>query len=173
VQLGGLVRSQIATRELVLATPPAAAGELLADVDRDLAEALCEVRMLSATNVFLGFRDHDARDALTGGGFVQQEHGEDPFLAAFDCGQWFPRRGVVGKSVVRVVLDGDLLPFDRDPERLATAAETALRGYCDLAGPLLMRRVVHAFDAIPRAASLAQLAALRTSVRERLGITLT
>lgn len=168
VQVGGEVSRTLSADEVVLALPPASAGALLAGIDRECSKALQAIRCRSFTNVWLGLWDHDAREAFPTGSLILEEGPLQPFLAALDCTQLVPGRTVPGKALVRIVLDRT--SSSTDLESLVKEVELALRSRTGLTGPTLMRRVMHAQDAMPARSERALLMELRAQVAEHHGL---
>ena len=73
-------------------------------------------------------------------------------LGAIYCSSIFTQSASRGNFLVRVLAGGALHPetVERDEEDLAEEAETMLRRYTGLSGPLVFKRVYKARDAIPQ-----------------------
>ncbi len=152
VTIGGEVSTEVFAKELVLAIPSRRAADLLADVDAELATELSAIPFASLANIYLGFREADANNALRGFGFLLDRREGSAMLGAIYCSSIFQQSAAKGRFLVRVLAGGALhsKTMDRDEEDLASEAEGMLRRYTGLSGSLLFKRVYKAHDAIPQ-----------------------
>ncbi|MCA8955908.1 MAG: protoporphyrinogen oxidase, partial [Planctomycetes bacterium] len=152
VRLDGSPERTLTCRELVLAIPARCAAPLLHPLDSGLAAELAAIPFASIANIYLGFADGDARERLSGFGFLLDRTEASPMLGAIYCSSVFPKCAPPGKFLVRVMAGGMLHPdaLERSEEELARDAEAMLRGYTGLRAQLLFRRVYKVRAAIPQ-----------------------
>ncbi len=120
---------------VVLATPATAAGELMAELDPDLAWRLRAIRYASMATLSLGYRAADVARAPGGFGFFVPRRERRRILAGSWTSNKFDHRAPEGHALLRIFLGGGAGEhiLDADDEALIQVVREDLRAMIGLA----------------------------------------
>lgn len=119
--------------QLVISTPAAQAGALLAPLDRHLAACLREIPYAPLAVLHLGLRERQIRHPLDGTGFLVPRREKLPFNGNLWMSSLFPDRAPAGCVLLTSYLGGARNPRQVEKSREQLAAET-LHGLAPLLG---------------------------------------
>jgi oxygen-dependent protoporphyrinogen oxidase len=135
---------------VILATPPAEAARLVAQVDPDLGSLVGSIRSGSSVTVALGFERDRVRHPLRGHGFVVPETTGGALLACTWASSKFPGRAPAGSVLVRAFLAHPESLLGRDDRAVTATALQALRPILGLEDEPRLARVHRWREALPR-----------------------
>lgn len=142
--LGGEVPGRVRARRLTLALPPAAAGELLAPFDRELAACAGRIGAEPRAFVFLGGHRADAPE-LHGFGIAPADGVDSPVAETVFCTEVFAQRALPGRLLLRAEVAGAAVAGD--DAAVIAAVEAELRRWTGTTAKLPFAKV-HRF-AVP------------------------
>ncbi len=128
---------------VIVATPAAVAGRLLAAVDSTLAASLERISSTSCAIVSLGYRRDQVAHALDGFGFVVPRIENRNILSGSFSSVKFPGRGPEGTVLLRAFLGGAFRSelLDQDDEALSELAVQELSALLGIQGEPIVRHV--------------------------------
>ncbi|MCR4315573.1 MAG: protoporphyrinogen oxidase [Planctomycetes bacterium] len=115
---GGVVRA----KKIVVATPAYAAGKLIANVDDDAANFICEVPYASMTVICTGYKNEDERAPVDGFGFLTPRKEKRRVLGALFSSSIFEGRAPEGCFQLRTMIGGA-----SDPDGIELTDDALLR----------------------------------------------
>ena len=127
---------------VVLATPAAAASDLVAELDPDLAQRMQAIRYVSMATLSLGYQAVDVANLPAGFGFFVPRQEERSVLAGSWTSTKFDHRAPTGHALLRIFLGGATggRVLDLDDGALIEAVRDDLRAILGLvAEPVLTR----------------------------------
>lgn len=140
------------TAAVIVATPAAAAGRLLAGVDAELARKLRSIEQAGASIVVLGVRSSQVKLAIRGFGFVVPQIEGRRIIAASFSSLKFPGRAPDDRLLIRVFVGGALQPelADLPDDQLVELARGELAELVGLEGEPELTRVVRWPSSMPQ-----------------------
>ena len=128
---------------VVLATPAAAASELTAELDPDLAWRLRSIRYTSMATLSLGYRAADVAGAPAGFGFFVPRRERWRVLAGSWTSSKFDQRAPEGHALLRIFLGGATAEhiLDMDDEALIQAVREDLAAMIGLSAEPVMAKL--------------------------------
>ena len=135
--------ARITTSAVILATPAYVTGELMGDVDPELARLCGDIRYASTATIVLGFRRADIAHPLNGSGFVVPRAESSGILAGSWMSSKWPHRAPAGMALLRTFVGGarDPRALERSDEELVGQSLTALTPLIGLRGDPVLTRV--------------------------------
>lgn len=140
-------------RRLVMATPAAATGDLLAPLGSELARQLGAIESASLIVMNLAFKREDVGHPLEGFGFlVPQNEPDFPLMGVLWADSAFPHHAPDGQRLLRVFIGGTRTPdvMRYRHTELVDTAMGALRDLLDVRGEPSLIDVCPYPDAIPQ-----------------------
>jgi oxygen-dependent protoporphyrinogen oxidase len=137
---------------VVLTCPAYQQAEILADLDRELAERIGSIAYNRVAVVALGFRQADVPISLAGFGFIAPQRTRRDLLGVQWCSSIFPERAPPGLVLLRAMCGGWNRPemVDWDDERLLQALRAELRLSMGISTKPLFHHIVRWDRAIPQ-----------------------
>jgi oxygen-dependent protoporphyrinogen oxidase len=137
---------------IVLTCPAYRQGELLADLDPELAERIAEIPYNRIAVVGLGYRRADVSGSLNGFGFIAPQRSRADLLGVQWCSSIFPDRAPEGLVLLRGMCGGWHRPevVDWDDGKLVQAVHAGLQATMGITAPPVFHRVIRWPRAIPQ-----------------------
>jgi len=119
----------LAADAVVLATPAYVSGNLLAEIDRELASTLTKIPYVSTATISLAYRQSDLPRPLNGYGYVIPRRSDRRALACTWTSTKFPHRTPNGYALLRVFVGraGQEETLPRDEAELVALAREELK----------------------------------------------
>lgn len=143
---------QVHADAVILATPAHVAGELVAELDRIMAEALRSIPHVSSATVSLAYPSNKVPWALEGYGYVVPRQEERAVLASTWSSTKFQHRAPEGWALVRIFIGRSGMEeiLERTDEYLAGLARTEVADVLDCRDAPLFQRVFRWMNGMPQ-----------------------
>ncbi len=166
-------RGEISAKRVILAVPPAVASKLLADVDRELSQAIATIRVRASASVVLAFDREAAMFPEANGLLVSRPEGGS-FVAATWVHEKWPDRVAPGVAIIRAVVAADRAPelFRGTDDDLVAQVLADLRRYVEGLGAPRWT-LVERFEAaspVPEVGHRQRVSAIRAEVERHPGL---
>ncbi len=145
-------RESITASAVVLASPAAAAGEVIRRIDPETAGLLESIYYPPVASVFLGFREGDVKRPLDGFGFLIPKREERSILGAMWSSALFPGRSPQGCAAITAFVGGARRPDlpSLDDAALTDLVVNELREIMKIEGDPAFRKINRWERAIPQ-----------------------
>lgn len=137
---------QLEADGIVLATPAPVAARLLAELDRDLGEAIGRIELGRLDTVTFAFRREDVPHPLEGTGFVVDSTQKQTLTACTWSSSKWPGRAPENTALLRCFLSAP----DASDEELVEAARADLRDFMGIQASPTLVRVFRRTQSLPR-----------------------
>jgi oxygen-dependent protoporphyrinogen oxidase len=137
---------------VVLACPAYQQAVILADLDRELADAIGAIAYNQVAVVALGYRREDVPGSLDGFGYIAPQRTRRDVLGVQWCSSIFPERAPPGQVLLRAMCGGWHRPevVGWDDDRLLAAVRDDLRQAMGIVQPPIFHTIVRWDRAIPQ-----------------------
>ncbi|MDY6863226.1 MAG: protoporphyrinogen oxidase [Thermodesulfobacteriota bacterium] len=137
---------------VVIATPAYVAGNLLHELDQNLARTLLEIPYVSTGTISLGYNMEDLHNTFSGFGFLIPRMEERKIMAATFCSIKFKERAPENKFLLRCFIGGakgeDILSLD--DETLLKVAKEELKDITGIKAQPILTRLYRWEKAMPQ-----------------------